>query len=444
MARTAVEELSTKRNAIVDDFILWLAEHWLAIVIGLLALYAGLPWLAPLFMKLGWNEPAQAIYLAYSFMCHQLPQRSYFLLMLPMVVDGFTLMFGEGRFANRPYIDWRTTNAWFRPVAGWLGLQLSESFYAGTTLGSLNWGLRTLTGGLFGLASVWFAYPYIERAMRNIRRSRAPSQVVHRARRDVVVQDAMTARQQFVSLSSILAVLGLLLLALAGLTFYQQQRPAEPPPELAYEPTALPPILIIPTPYPTQTPYPTYTPYPGLLTPTPMPPYGRFANRPYPPATSPPTWIKIPSIGVDSKVVEVGWSAIEVDGKLTSVWDTADYAVGYHKTSGLPGQPGNMVLSGHNNIKGAVFRDLADVRPGDRISLSAAGYEYEYIVEDAFIVQEAGVSEEQRRQNARWIAPTSDERMTLVSCWPRWTNTHRVIVIARPYIPPTATEKSNQ
>jgi uncharacterized membrane protein len=39
----------------------------------------GLPWLAPIFMHLGWEFPAKAIYKIYSFLCHQLPQRSFFL-----------------------------------------------------------------------------------------------------------------------------------------------------------------------------------------------------------------------------------------------------------------------------------------------------------------------------------------------------------------------------
>lgn len=238
------------------------------------------------------------------------------------------------------------------------------------------------------------------------------------------------------NLSTILVVAGFLLLALGGLTFYRQYRPADPPPQLAQEPTAFPPTPMPPTPsltpYPTQTPYPTHTPYPEQPTPTPTPTPIR------PPADHPPTRIVIPSIGVDSNIVEVGWSVIQgKDGKFSSVWNTADYAVGYHKTSGLPGNIGNCVLSGHNNIKGEVFKNLSDVKPGDMIYLYVFDQEYQYKVESAFIVKEVGASEEQRRNNAQWIAPSSDERLTLVSCWPYWTNTHRVIVVAKPYIPPT-------
>jgi sortase A len=241
-----------------------------------------------------------------------------------------------------------------------------------------------------------------------------------------------------VSLSTILLVTGFFSLALGGLTFYQQYWPLRPPPELAMEPelppTAIPATL---TPYPTQTPYPTFTPYPVT---TPLP------TSVFPAAQNPPSRIVIPSIGVDSPVTEVGWSVIKNnDGTFASAWDTADYAVGYHKSSGLPGIIGNCVLSGHNNIKGEVFKNLSDVKQGDMISLYADGYEYRYQVEtDAFIIQEKGVPEEQRRKNAQWIAPTSDERLTLVSCWPYWNNTHRVIVVAKPYVEATPTPESAQ
>ena len=37
------------------------------------------PFLAPVFMQLGWEAPARTIYTIYSFVCHQLPERSFFL-----------------------------------------------------------------------------------------------------------------------------------------------------------------------------------------------------------------------------------------------------------------------------------------------------------------------------------------------------------------------------
>jgi uncharacterized membrane protein len=42
-------------------------------------LYVILPFMAPAFMAIGWGGAGKAIYFIYSFLCHQLPERSYFL-----------------------------------------------------------------------------------------------------------------------------------------------------------------------------------------------------------------------------------------------------------------------------------------------------------------------------------------------------------------------------
>ena len=63
----------------VDRWIYWISRHWLLIFNVPIGLYVGLPWLAPLFMNLGWTTAGYFIYLIYSTQCHQLPQRSYFL-----------------------------------------------------------------------------------------------------------------------------------------------------------------------------------------------------------------------------------------------------------------------------------------------------------------------------------------------------------------------------
>ncbi len=55
------------------------ARTWIVPATLLLGLFVGLPFLAPVLMELGWSGPAKAIYLIYSGLCHQLPQRSYFL-----------------------------------------------------------------------------------------------------------------------------------------------------------------------------------------------------------------------------------------------------------------------------------------------------------------------------------------------------------------------------
>ncbi|MDQ7030011.1 MAG: sortase [Ardenticatenia bacterium] len=178
-------------------------------------------------------------------------------------------------------------------------------------------------------------------------------------------------------------------------------------------------------PEPTPTPLPTFTPRPD---PTATP----SAGGP-PPADRPPDRIVIPSIGVDAPVEVMGWiTKRDANGNPYSEWLVPDYAAGWHKNSALPGHVGNTVLSGHNNIKGEVFRYLADVKPGDEVVLYVGETAYRYIVTEKYIVREKGVPYEQRLRNARFMAPTDDERVTLISCWPYETNTHRVIVIARP------------
>jgi len=146
-----------------------------------------------------------------------------------------------------------------------------------------------------------------------------------------------------------------------------------------------------------------------------------------------PSRLVIPTIEADMPVVELGWSAKkDASGAIFSEWDVADYAAGWHKNSALPGATGNIVLSGHNNIKGAVFRELDQLKRGDAVQLMAGGAAYQYTVEEVLIVPEKFASAAQRTENVRYIQETADDRLTLVSCWPRNDNTHRIIVIARP------------
>lgn len=57
----------------------WPGRRWHLALILAAAIYAGLPFLAPLLMQLGWLGPARFLYAIYALQCHQLPQRSFFL-----------------------------------------------------------------------------------------------------------------------------------------------------------------------------------------------------------------------------------------------------------------------------------------------------------------------------------------------------------------------------
>ena len=64
---------------IANRVVLGISRHWLLLFTVISGLYAGLPWLAPIFMKIGWVDAGRAIYSIYATQCHQLPERSYFL-----------------------------------------------------------------------------------------------------------------------------------------------------------------------------------------------------------------------------------------------------------------------------------------------------------------------------------------------------------------------------
>jgi sortase A len=130
----------------------------------------------------------------------------------------------------------------------------------------------------------------------------------------------------------------------------------------------------------------------------------------------------------------MGWEMIDRKGALLSVWVVPENAAGWHVNSALPGHGENVVLSGHHNVQGKVFRYVVDLRLGDEITLYVGDTPYPYVVTEKYILKEAGMPLSVRQKNAQWIMPTGDERLTLVTCWPyEWPgNTHRVIVVARP------------
>jgi sortase A len=154
------------------------------------------------------------------------------------------------------------------------------------------------------------------------------------------------------------------------------------------------------------------------------------------PATAAPDRLIISAIELDSSIVPIGWYVIEQGVDRFSIWQVADNAVSWHKTSALPGHGGNVVLNGHHNIKGEVFRYLVDLEVGDRVVLYADDQVYYYAVSEKMILKEKGEPPEVRRENAKWIAPTQDERLTMVTCWPYTNNTHRLVVVATPVPPP--------
>ncbi len=202
----------------------------------------------------------------------------------------------------------------------------------------------------------------------------------------------------------------------------------------AYTATATPPPPAVTH---TASPYPTHTPPPSPTITATRP------SIPTPTATASPAVpqrIRIGRIDLDAPIVPVGQHTITVDGKVFSQWDVPDQrSAGWHRNSAALGETGNLVLNGHHNVNGEVFRYLVALKPGDLITLESTERRYYYVVVQTMTLAEQDQPLEIRQSNARWILPTDDERVTLITCWPYYANTHRLVVIARPLdhvIPP--------
>lgn len=119
--------------------------------------------------------------------------------------------------------------------------------------------------------------------------------------------------------------------------------------------------------------------------------------------------LQIPAIGVDSAVYE-GWDEA-----------TLRRGVGQRPGSPPPGEPGNLLLSAHNDIHGAIFRHLDRLQPGDALYISTENVLYTYVVRDVLVVSPESI----------WVTlPTAEATVTLISCYPYLLDTQRIVVFA--------------
>jgi uncharacterized membrane protein len=130
------------------------ARHWLLFSNLLIALWVLLPWLAPVFMYWGWESAGKATYFIYSFQCHQLPERSYFLFGKELTYslaeiqaawqktsDPFILR----QFIGNPEMGWKV--AWSdRMVSMYTSL-----LFAGLLYGLVRWRLKPLSFWKFAI-----------------------------------------------------------------------------------------------------------------------------------------------------------------------------------------------------------------------------------------------------------------------------------------------------
>jgi sortase A len=92
--------------------------------------------------------------------------------------------------------------------------------------------------------------------------------------------------------------------------------------------------------------------------------------------------------------------------------------------SPLPGQKGNVAIAGHRTTFGAPFSRIDEIQDGDKIILESRDGTFTYRVNgEPKIVSATDVA----------VAKTTNPDVaivTLVSCYPKWTSTQRIIVVA--------------
>ncbi len=190
----------------IDATASWISRHWLLLANIMFLTYVGVPMLAPALMEAGATTPARVIYTLYIPFCHQLPERSYFLFGEQAVYSVDDLRAGgvevsDNLFVRRSYIGdhdhgYKTAlcqrdlaiygsmflmGLLFALVRGilprinwkWYLLFLLPMALDGFTqlfgFRTSNWQLRTLTGVIFGVGTIWFAYPYVAEALDETR-----------------------------------------------------------------------------------------------------------------------------------------------------------------------------------------------------------------------------------------------------------------------------------
>jgi uncharacterized membrane protein len=209
-----------------------MSRHYLGFFNTLVAVFLGLSFLAPLLLKIGAKGPANVLYTGYSFVCHQLTYRSWFLfgeqayyptaaaqiegvityeqatgydpvtstglwdargfrgdeqmgykvalcqrdiaIYAAMLLFGLAYAFLRKRFPQMHPVAWYV---WILlgmvPMGLDGGSQLLSQFFPQVNkflpYRESTPLLRTLTGALFGVLTAWFGYPYVEESMAETR-----------------------------------------------------------------------------------------------------------------------------------------------------------------------------------------------------------------------------------------------------------------------------------
>lgn len=147
-----------------------------------------------------------------------------------------------------------------------------------------------------------------------------------------------------------------------------------------------------------------------------------------------PQRLVAPSIDFAAPIEAMGWQVTQVEGERKAVWQVPENSVGWHLNSAQPGTAGNMVLSGHHLLGAAVFAPLAR----GELALGAP-----LLVTDdqgrTFLYQVSAIGEpipaiggtpEEQQQAEAYLAPSSEAKLTLMTGWPDFSDTHYLFISA--------------
>ncbi len=148
--------------------------------------------------------------------------------------------------------------------------------------------------------------------------------------------------------------------------------------------------------------------------------------------TPPDTRVNIPRISKNVPIVRVStekliqrdWEALE-----NEIQDALRSGVVHFPGTALPGQDGNVVITGHSSYfpwdPGRfkdVFALLHQVSIGDQIEVYHNQQKYNYVVYDKKVV---------KPDQVEVLTQKGDDRLTLITCTPVGTNINRLIILAR-------------
>jgi LPXTG-site transpeptidase (sortase) family protein len=125
----------------------------------------------------------------------------------------------------------------------------------------------------------------------------------------------------------------------------------------------------------------------------------------------------IPDVFGMLEIPQINLEQYVVTGTST---EALTYGPGYYTKTSTPGNRGNVGIAGHRTTYGAPFSDLDKLQTGDEIMLTVGTETFKYIIDEILIVDPD--------QGERYLYNRGDERITLTTCHPKFSDKLRLIV----------------